>query len=65
MKYEIAFEHPETGEQRSITVELTADEIAKTGHGIDLFRHAFALKRGYKIAPRGFLHTAVREVTLQ
>ena len=65
MRYEIAFEHPETGEQRAITVELTADEVAKAGHGIDLFLHAYALRHGYAIAPAGFLHTTIRESRLQ
>jgi hypothetical protein len=53
--FECTFEHPGTGKQRVIEVEVTAVELAKASDS-ELYQHAFALKHAYRVAPAGFLH---------
>ncbi len=51
----VLFQHPVTGEQKIVPVELTAEEIKKAG-GRELFEHAYALRHAYRTAPEGFRH---------
>ena len=55
MRFDCEFEHRETGERRTIAVQLTADEEHKAG-GADLYLFAYALRHAYGEAPAGFLH---------
>jgi hypothetical protein len=59
MRYEITMMHPETGEQREITVELNEGEKALLGtltERRDLFAQCYALTHAYRQAPKGFQH---------
>lgn len=51
----VLFQHPKTGEQKIIPVELTDEEIKKSG-GVELYQHAYALRHAYRTVPDGFRH---------
>jgi hypothetical protein len=63
MRYEVDFENPRTGETRCVVVDLDGDEIAKAqaSSDPDLFAMAYAARRAYQAAPRGFRHVAAPE----
>jgi hypothetical protein len=63
MKFEIDFGNPATGKMRTITVALTATEIAevsrfrtKGGADPEIVARAMALRHAYKKVPEGFRH---------
>jgi hypothetical protein len=69
MKYEITMMHPETGEQREITVELDEGEKALLGtltEYRDLHARAYALTHAYREASKGFQHIkgGIRQIAL-
>lgn len=63
MKFNCAFINPDTDEEHTIFVELTAEEIksadkARDRDMVDLYQKVFALRAAYRIAPPGFVHIA-------
>jgi hypothetical protein len=54
-RFTCEFENHETGEQRSIEVDLPRDELERAGDN-ELHAQALVLRRAYRIAPRGFAH---------
>ena len=65
MRFECEFQHPKTGERRTIAAQLTADEVTHAG-GTDLYLFAYALRHAHREAPAGFLHIAngVRRIAM-
>jgi hypothetical protein len=59
MKYVCTFEHPKTGERRTIVVELDSELEQQPA----VVAEACALQHAYRDMPRGFLHDSVRAVT--
>jgi hypothetical protein len=63
MRYSCTFEHPYTGERKTVPVALSAEEVrsvdALRARGDDavLFAEAYALNHAYREVPKGFLHT--------
>lgn len=69
MKYEITMMHPETGEQRLLTVELNEEERASVrtiAERRDLYAQCYALTHAYRQAPKGFQHIkgAIRQIAM-
>jgi hypothetical protein len=54
-RFTCEFQNPATGEQRSIEVYLSRDEVERE-KGSELHALARALQRAYRDAPAGFLH---------
>jgi hypothetical protein len=59
MRFECDFEHRDTGEHRTISVTLTADEVemSEAAPEPELYAMAYALRHAYGEMPEGFLHT--------
>jgi predicted dithiol-disulfide oxidoreductase (DUF899 family) len=64
MRFACDFCNPLTDEWRTIVVQLNDREVAaaRVAEHPELFAAAYALRRGYREAPRGFLHDSVRPI---
>lgn len=66
-RFQCDFKNPTTGERRVIQVQITSEELEKSG-GVDLYRDAYVLRQAYRDGvPSGFLHVrdTIRSIQLQ
>ena len=66
MRFSCEFEHPRTGEHKTVPVALTAEQIQSVGAigagDATLLAQAYALNQAYREVPKGFLHTKPPEM---
>jgi hypothetical protein len=65
MRFACNFQHPGTGERKTVPVALTAEQVASVeagGADATVLAMAYALNHAYREVPKGFLHTAAPEM---
>jgi hypothetical protein len=66
MRFSCEFEHPRTGEHKTVPVALTAEQIKSVeaigASDATVLAMAYALNHAYREVPKGFLHTQPPEM---
>ena len=65
MRFSCSFQHPATGEHRTVPVALTAEQVKSVeagGADATVLAMAYALNHAYREVPHGFLHTKPPEL---